>query len=169
MWASRKCVNVYKSTTPLHFPELPNAHDCTGPHRSNTKASVTSPVKYCSQRCWKHRPGKLDYQIESTFVSLLNESDLSPASTPTPKKEKRIKGDPIILVSCSTIEATVFGDPHGPEKNLGRKRNKARRRIADPEEWRSVDMEAAPLTHLDEVLDKQPPSYIGGAGKVRPL
>lgn len=32
-----------------------------------------------------------------------------------------------------------------------------------------VDMEDAPLTHLDEALDEQPPSYIGGAGKVRPL
>ena len=32
-----------------------------------------------------------------------------------------------------------------------------------------VDMEDAPLTHLDEALDEQPPSYIGGAGKVWPL
>lgn len=85
------------------------------------------------------------------------------------KKEKRIKGDPRILVSCSTIEATVFGDPHDPDKNFGRKRNKARRGIADPEEWRSVDMEDAPLTHLDEASDEQPPYYIGGVGKVRPL
>ena len=30
-------------------------------------------------------------------------------------------------------------------------------------------MEDAPLTHLDEASDEQPPSYIGGAGKVRPL
>jgi len=46
---------------------------------------------------------------------------------------------------------------------------KARRGIANPEEWRSVDMEDAPLTHLDEASDEQPPSYIGGAGKIRQL
>ena len=82
---------------------------------------------------------------------------------------KGIKGDPIILVSCSAIRAAVFGSPHELEKSFGRKRDKERRGIADPEEWRSVDMEDAPLTHLDEASDEQPPSYIGGAGKVRPL
>jgi len=30
-------------------------------------------------------------------------------------------------------------------------------------------MKDAPLTHLDEASDEQPPSYIGGAGKVQPL
>ena len=137
MWASHNCANVYKSTTPPHFLGLPSAHDCTGSHRSNTKASVTFQVKYCSQRCRKHKLGKLDYQIESTFVSLPNESNLPPASTPTLKKEKKIKGDPIILISCSPIQAAVFGDPREPEENFGRKRNKARRGIANSEEWRS--------------------------------
>lgn len=75
-----------QSTLYCHTP-----HDCTGPHRSNTKAPVTSPVKYCSQRCRKHKPGKLDHQIESTFVSLLNGSDLPLASTPTPKRERAIR------------------------------------------------------------------------------
>ncbi|OCK96559.1 uncharacterized protein K441DRAFT_686033 [Cenococcum geophilum 1.58] len=86
------------------------------PGVSNTKASTTP------QHCRKHKPGKLDHQIESTFVSLLNGSDLPPAQG-----------------------------------------------ITDPEEWRSVDMEDAPLTHLDEASDEQPPSYIGGAGKIRRL
>lgn len=126
-------------------------------------------MKCCSQRCRKHKPGKLDYQIGSAFVSLLGGSGLPPASTPAPKGGKGIKGDPTILVSCSTIGAAVFGGPHELENNFGRERNKVRRGIADPEEWRSIDMEDAPLTHLDEALDEQPPSYIGGAGKARPL
>lgn len=52
---------------------------------------------------------------------------------------------------------------------LGARGINARQGITDPEEWRSVDMEDAPLTHLDEASDEQPPSYIGGAGKIRRL
>ena len=37
------------------------------------------------------------------------------------------KGDPRILVSCSTIEAAVFEDPHDPEKISGARGIKARR------------------------------------------
>lgn len=37
------------------------------------------------------------------------------------------KGDPGILVSCSTIEAAIFGDPHDPEKISGARGIKARR------------------------------------------
>ena len=37
------------------------------------------------------------------------------------------KGDPGILVSCSTIEAAIFGDPHDLEKISGARGIKARR------------------------------------------
>ncbi|OCL11552.1 hypothetical protein AOQ84DRAFT_361442 [Glonium stellatum] len=144
------------------------------PRRSNTKASVTSPVKYCSQRCQRHKPGKIDRHIEDVFVSLLNGSDLLSASTPTPK-ERKIKGDPRILVSCSAAEAIVFRDRHDSEDNFRHKRNEVKREIADPEERRSVDMEETIPIHLNETSDEhfaedslKSHSSIGGAGKVRP-
>ena len=67
------------------------------------------------------------------------------ASAPVPPKapqKKKAKGDPRVTISCSTVEVLVFGSRHDPEKVFGRKKNRARRGVADGEEWKSVDMES---------------------------
>jgi hypothetical protein len=51
------------------------------------------------------------------------------------------KGDPRIMVKMSDIETAVFGNMNDPEKIYRRNRNRAKRGLPDPEEWRSVDME----------------------------
>lgn len=66
-----------------------------------------------------------------------------PLSPKAPQK-KKTKGDPRVIISCSTVEVLVFGSRHDPEKLFGRKKNRARRGVADGEEWKSVDMEAGP-------------------------
>lgn len=56
------------------------------------------------------------------------------------KNSKKTKGDKRILVPCDQIEEYVFGPRNDPDKDWGRKKNKARRGAPDEEEWKSVDM-----------------------------
>lgn len=58
-------------------------------------------------------------------------------------KHKKVKGDPRIVVSCSEVEALVFGVRDDPEKTFGRKKNRARRGVPDGDVWKSVDMEGS--------------------------
>ena len=84
-------------------------------------------------------------------MALLNGNDppqpstsVEPSSVPLPPKalqKKKTKGDPRVTISCSTVEVIIFGSRHDPEKVFGRKKNRARRGVADDEEWTSVDME----------------------------
>ncbi|OMP85045.1 hypothetical protein BK809_0000797 [Diplodia seriata] len=115
--------------------------------KSHAKEPASTPTKYCSSRCRSHKPGKLDRQIEDTFVKFLNGEDASreteaSGAVPKPKEKgpKKRKGESRILVSCDAVENTVFGDHFDPEKVYGRRRNRARRGAADDEEWKSVDM-----------------------------
>ncbi|OJD30551.1 uncharacterized protein BKCO1_590003 [Diplodia corticola] len=119
----------------------------TRQRKSHAKETANTPAKYCSSRCRSHKPGKLDRQIEDTFVRLLNGEGGSPnaigSGAGAKSKEKgprKRKGEPRILVSCDAVENTVFGDHFDPEKVYGRRRNRARRGAADDEEWKSVDM-----------------------------
>ncbi|KAK3066745.1 hypothetical protein LTS18_001519, partial [Coniosporium uncinatum] len=104
-----------------------------------------TPVKYCSSRCRTQKPGAVDRRIEDAFVMLLNGEDPStitndPAeaeapSTPKPSKpsKKTVKGDPRIIVDCTTVEEAVFGSRHDPKKTYGRRKNRAFRGIKDGE------------------------------------
>ncbi|THV96498.1 hypothetical protein D6D25_09149, partial [Aureobasidium pullulans] len=56
------------------------------------------------------------------------------------KKQQKVKGDPRILVSCSEVETLIYGSREDPEKTFGRKKNRARRSVADDEVWKSIDM-----------------------------
>lgn len=70
------------------------------------------------------------------------------------KGKKKPKGDPRLLVSCSTVETAVFGERHDPEKTAGRNRDRAKRGLPDADEWTSVDMADEPITSDDtEVVD----------------
>ncbi|SLM39528.1 hypothetical protein LPUS_10088 [Lasallia pustulata] len=180
----------------------PYCHSCgrvIDSRKSQTSKSKTV-VKYCSERCKHNKPGGIDRQIEDTFVALLNGNEPPQLSTsadpeavpkpPKPPPKKKGKGDPRVTITCSTVEVLVFGSRHHPDKVFGRKKNRARRGVADEEEWKSVDMEpGAPSAEPDtgdtasegsprqsEELPRGSdggdngarPSALFGAGKVRP-
>jgi hypothetical protein len=76
-------------------------------------------------------------------------------SSKTSKKgKKKPKGDPRVLVPCTTVETLIFGDRYDPEKTAGRKRDRARRGLPDAVEWTSIDMADEPVVEDDkEVID----------------
>lgn len=146
----------------------PYCHSCgrvIDSRKSQTSKSKTV-IKYCSERCRHNKPGSIDRQIEDTFVALLSGNDPPHLSTstelssipsvPLPPKaplKKKTKGDPRVIISCSTVEVLVFGSRHDPEKVFGRKKNRARRGVVDGEEWKSVDMEAGATSAETDIGD----------------
>ncbi|KAL2351354.1 hypothetical protein BJ546DRAFT_853976 [Cryomyces antarcticus] len=133
--------------------------------RKSTKTSTVTALKYCSDRCRHKKPGGIDRRIEDAFVALLNgaepsvlassytkseEATSSTAASPEAatsasqaKKQtakKKVKGDPRVIIDCKDVEEVVFGLRQDPEKIYGRKKNRAKRGFADPQEWKSVDM-----------------------------
>ena len=105
-------------------------------------------MKYCSDKCKHNKANAKDKSIEMALLALLLGKDLQdpetsganqPASLKTKQRAK--KGDPRIIVKMSDIETAVFGNMNDPEKVYGRNKNRAKRGLPDPEEWRSVDME----------------------------
>ncbi|KAK3064577.1 hypothetical protein LTS18_005946 [Coniosporium uncinatum] len=167
-----------------HAATPPPLYLTAAPRKSHTSAPPNTPVKYCSSRCRTQKPGAVDRRIEDAFVMLLNGEDPStitndPAeaetpSTPKPSKpsKKTVKGDPRIIVDCTTVEEAVFGSRHDPEKTYGRRKNRAFRGIKDGEEWKTVDMmDPPPLSETandtdtaPESLDSAPESDGGGGG-----
>ncbi|KAI8650084.1 hypothetical protein NCS56_01460300 [Fusarium sp. Ph1] len=117
--------------TPAPFYLLPGGeatpycHSCgrvISNRRTTVKAKANdTPVKYCSSRCRTNKPGKLDRELETTFVQLLSAEDGGQAEVRgktkgqggvrSKKKGKQSKGDDRILVPCSAVEDHVFG-PH---------------------------------------------------------
>lgn len=91
------------------------------------KASDT-PVKYCSARCRNSKPGKLDREIEKTFVRFLKEEE----SLPPGARTERVKGDRRILVPCDVVQAHVFGDGADGEKGAPKKKDRTVR--GEPQE-----------------------------------
>lgn len=137
---------------------------------SRKKSTSTSEVKYCSDRCKRHRLRPVDRQIEAAFTALLDgrevvgiEVDNIEADKPTvagdkkpvKAKGKKVKGDPRILVPCSEVQTLVFGSNNDPEKVYGRKKNRARRGVPDEDVWKSVDM-------VDSETDEGSTSSAGG-------
>lgn len=60
---------------------------------------------------------------------------------------KGTKGDPRIIVSLSAVETLLFAHHKDPEKTFGRKKNRARRGVADGDQWQSVDMVDRPSNY----------------------
>ncbi|KAL1306667.1 hypothetical protein AAFC00_005339 [Neodothiora populina] len=138
-------------------------HSC-GRTIGSRKKSTSTEVKYCSDRCKRHKLRPVDRQIEAAFAALLDgrealgvqvdniESDEAAAASAAAgakrevrkvAKGKKVKGDPRILVPCSEVEELIFGSNADPEKVFGRKKNRARRGVPDDEVWKSVDMEGS--------------------------
>lgn len=118
--------------------------------REKVASSNASPVKYCSERCRRSKPGKVDRQIEDAFAALLrSDTDSYRAKYALDEepplqdsgKMKKSKGDPRVIVWCSDVESLVFGSRYDPEKTAGRKKNRVPRGVPDAAEWKSVDME----------------------------
>lgn len=129
-----------------------------GSRKAQSAKSAASEVKYCSERCKRHKPKEVDRRIESAFAALLDGHDASnfsidgdktnsedaipqiPSHAPS-RGKKKVKGDQRIIVTCGEVETLMFGSRIDPEKTFGRKKNRARRGVADDEVWKSVDME----------------------------
>ena len=141
---------------------IPYCHTCgrvIPTRKAQSNSATNAIVKYCSDRCRHHKIGPLDRKIEDAFIALLNgiavtsahdveaSSSIPSANVGSTKtkgsKTKKKKGDPRVTVTCSDVEAVVFGSRHDPDKVFGRKKNRARRGAADAGNWKSVDMEEA--------------------------
>ena len=142
---------------PLYLTQGEDARYChtcgriIGSRRVNSSKANASEVKYCSDKCKHHRPNHLDGSIENALLALLLNRDADGGNAADNAKsrwsksgQKIKKGDPRIIVKMSDIETAVFGHMHNPEKVYGRNKNRAKRGLPDPEEWRSVDMEERP-------------------------
>ncbi|ETS75237.1 hypothetical protein PFICI_13721 [Pestalotiopsis fici W106-1] len=138
----------------------PYCHSCgrvIGQRKTNAAATAKTEAKYCSSKCRSHRPGKLDREIESAFVRLLEGSEElgGPADAHTPikaaKKHKgrnlKLKGDQRILVRCSVVEGLVFGtrDEGADEEN-----HSTRSGSSEPEIEHHEHRPDTPVDHLVE-------------------
>ena len=129
----------------------------------SSTSQIATPLKYCSDRCRRNKPGPVDRAIEDAFVALLSGMTPPPAVPPEPasstvlesshsankaknSKQKKKKGDPRIIVACSEVESVFFGSQQDPTKVFGRKKNRAKRGVPDDDVWKSVDMEDASST-----------------------
>lgn len=145
--------------------EVPYCHTCgrvISAKRGQGSATTSSPVKYCSERCRRTKPGPIDRQIEEAIVALLSGDPgaylekhglENGASLPTNEKIKKSKGDARFIVWCSDVETLVFGSRFDPEKTAGRKKNRVPRGVPMVGEWKSVDMEDEPVQ--DEYSDSE--------------
>ena len=125
-------------------------HTCgriIGSRRTNSSKSSATEVKYCSDKCKRNKPTSVDQSIEQALLSFLQGADPSEAEPfgdngpMLPKAKQRVKkGDPRIIVKMSDLETAAFGNMKDPERVYGRNKNRAKRGLPDPEEWRSVDM-----------------------------
>ena len=158
--------------------EVPYCHTCgrvISTRRGQSSAANISPVKYCSERCRRTKPGKIDAQVEDAFVALLH-GDAQPyrlkyaVAVEEPLQEtgkiKKSKGDPRTIVWCSEVEALVFGSRFDPEKTAGRKKNRTPRGVPDVGEWKSVDMEDKPLEAEDGFDDSNDSDELEDLGGV---
>jgi hypothetical protein len=120
----------------------------------------------------------LDRRVERAFVAILEgrkvEDEEIPEGVLEAVKEKgkgkrRGKGEHRVIVPCSVVETSVFGERGDETKVYGRKKNRASRAIGDAKEWKSVDMESDDDegTRKSEGELVQFPT-VGFAGKVRP-
>ncbi|MCJ1447458.1 MAG: hypothetical protein MMC23_007969 [Stictis urceolatum] len=114
---------LYKSIAPGSIVNY--CHSCgrviaSRKNKSSNPPATSTPVKYCSERCRRHKPGALDRRIEDTFVKLLSGESSKPvsattdtkvvnagqgSSTGTPADSSKLK----LLISCDRVEDIIFG------------------------------------------------------------
>lgn len=111
-----------------------------------TNKTQNNEIKYCSDRCRSHKPAAKDRQIERTIASLLS-GELDSGIEKTGARNRVIKSDPRLVLTCDEIEEVVFGSRFDPEKVFGRRKNRRTRAIGDRNApWKSVDMESGDET-----------------------
>ncbi|KAK4560535.1 hypothetical protein LTR86_005732 [Recurvomyces mirabilis] len=128
--------------------------------RANTSKAAATSVKYCSDKCKKHKPtyapGSLEVRIADALTALLlglpppppqsdkdDDETLAPPAVVVKPKQKPKKGDPRLIIQLSEVETAVFGDRSDPEKTYGRRKNRRARFVPEKGEWKSVDMESS--------------------------
>lgn len=134
----------------LTHPETTKyCHTCgrvIGSRRTNAAKASHAEVKYCSDKCKRHKPntadGSVEGRIERALIELLEGRSVNPSEDSPPVKAsyQPKKGDPRIIVELDELEEAVFGTRKDPEKTFGRRRNRARRGVPDAPERKSVDM-----------------------------
>ena len=158
---------------PFYLTEGENArycHSCgrvIGNRRVKSAKAGATEVKYCSDKCKRHKPSaapeSLDMKISSALLRLLSGQDPGDSSAeqilskaaPAKTKQKAKKGDPRIIVKMSDLETAVFGNVQDPTKIYGRNKNRAKRGLPDPQNWTSIDMEDPPHQPRFEQAEEQ--------------
>jgi hypothetical protein len=139
-----------------HGDNVPYCQTCgrvIGARRANTSKAGKNEVKYCSDKCKRHKPSSnsesLDRRIEDALVALLEGRGVTPTTSEDEEESRAVevkakqqgrKGDPRVIVQLSELERAVFGDRSDPEKVYGRRKNRKPRFIPESGEWKSVDM-----------------------------
>ena len=65
-------------------------------------------VKYCSDKCRGRKANRVDKQIESLILALLN-GESSSGIEQTAAVSRRKKGDSRVVISCDEVERLYFG------------------------------------------------------------
>lgn len=101
------------------------------------------------------KPGKVDREIEAAFVKFLTgeeDVDGKPKAKKTTKtgggkqkRSKHAKGDPRILVACSTVENFVFGADYDDDEGS----SAARSRSPESEEDHEPDRPRRPISRVE--------------------
>lgn len=156
----------------LTNPQTKYCHTCGRviSERKSHKAADASatPAKYCGSRCRSHKPRGKDRKIEAAFVALLDEAtefdeEEIPQAALDARQKPKAKGEKRLTVPCSAAELLVYGDRTDPTKVFGRRKNRASRAIATPNE--SDEEEGGTTVYHVEKGDAAPPTAF--AGKVR--
>ncbi|KAK0383804.1 hypothetical protein NLU13_9715 [Sarocladium strictum] len=156
----------------LTSPQTKYCHSCgriISDRKSHKAAEATStPPKYCSSRCRSHKPREKDRRFEAAFLALLNgetefEGEEIPKAVLDARQKPKAKGEKRLTIPCSAVEMLIYGDRSDPTKVFGRRKNRASRAIATPDD---SDVEEATLVY--HVEDGDGPAPTAFAGKVRP-
>ena len=157
----------------LTHPQTKYCHTCGRviSERKSHKAAESSstPAKYCGSRCRTSKPRAKDRRVEAAFVALLDdktefEGEEIPQAVLDAKQKPKAKGEKRVTIPCSAVETLIYGDRTDPTKVYGRRKNRASRAIATPDD---SDGEGAGgmVYHVEDGDDAVPTAF---AGKVRP-
>ncbi|KAL2207987.1 hypothetical protein CC79DRAFT_1368842 [Sarocladium strictum] len=157
----------------LTNPQTKYCHTCGRiiSERKSHKAAEASatPPKYCSSRCRGLKPRSKDRKVEAAFAALLDEKtefeeEDIPNAVLDARQKPKAKGEKRLTIPCSAVETLIYGDRSDPTKVYGRRKNRASRAIATPDD---SDGEGAStrVYHVEDGNEAVPTAF---AGKVRP-
>lgn len=117
--------------------------------RKSKSGQTNTPVKYCSDRCRREKPGARDRTIEQAVAQLLDGADpdnivtyrqgTKSSAGVTARSDRlarpaRSKGEPRLTVTCDYVQDLLFGLEEATE-------DRKRGVVDDPYQWNRVLME----------------------------